>query len=99
VFSRLLLIAGNETTTNLVARMVTTLLDRFDITRKTTGHLGFGFGAHFCLAAHLARLETRTAMDGILRRLPNLHVIRLSEEKPVLTGGAVGIHPGFDAPS
>ena len=167
-FCRLLLIAGNETTTNLVARMVSTLLDhpdelaklranlsllpnaveetlryagivptlprlttqdvevggvkipagqivmpffmaanrdprrfpdpdRYDITRKTTGHLGFGFGAHFCLGAHLARLETRTAMEGILRRLPNLRIRRLSQEKHVLTGEAVAIHVEFDA--
>ena len=70
--------------------------DRFDITRKTTGHLAFGFGAHFCLGAHLARLETRIAMEGVLGRLPNFRIARTSEEKHVLTGQAEAIYVEFD---
>ena len=31
--------------------------DVFDIERDTHGHLGFGFGEHFCLGSALARLE------------------------------------------
>ena len=46
--------------------------DRFDLTRDTAGHLGFGFGIHFCLGSHLARLETRSALEAIVTRLPNL---------------------------
>ncbi|MAE95302.1 MAG: cytochrome P450 [Deltaproteobacteria bacterium] len=43
--------------------------DRFDITRQSQGHVGFGFGKHFCLGASLARLEGRAAFEGLLPEL------------------------------
>jgi cytochrome P450 len=46
--------------------------DRFDPGRDTRGHLGFGFGAHFCLGASLARLETLAALEALVPELPNL---------------------------
>ena len=42
--------------------------ERFDVTRDTSGHLGFGFGVHFCLGASLARLEARVALEELLSR-------------------------------
>jgi cytochrome P450 len=47
---------------------------RFDIRRKSTANLAFGFGAHVCIGMHLARTEMILAMQAILDRLPNLRV-------------------------
>jgi cytochrome P450 len=46
--------------------------ERFDIQRSPNRHLAFGYGIHFCLGAHLARLEARCALEAMLERLPNI---------------------------
>ena len=48
--------------------------DRFDIHRRVDEHVAFGFGRHFCLGSHLARLEATTALNALLDRLPNLRL-------------------------
>ncbi len=48
--------------------------DRFDIHREVTQHLAFGYGAHFCLGAALARLEGRIALEELLVRFPEWDV-------------------------
>lgn len=46
--------------------------DQLDLSRQPNPHLGFGKGAHYCLGAPLARLETAVALRTLLTRLPNL---------------------------
>jgi cytochrome P450 len=48
--------------------------DRFDIRRTSTGHLAFGNGIHFCLAAPLARLQARIALGILLKRYHEIAV-------------------------
>src|SRR5215471_8858451 len=48
--------------------------DRFDVGRKEIHHQSFGGGAHFCLGAPLARLETQLAIAALLERFPRLHL-------------------------
>jgi len=48
--------------------------DRFDVTRDAPVHLAFGYGIHFCLGSHLARLEGRIALEEVLARFPEWEV-------------------------
>ncbi len=43
--------------------------DTFDVTRNTTGHLGFGYGIHLCAGASLARLEGQAILNALARRV------------------------------
>ncbi|HTD22899.1 MAG TPA: cytochrome P450 [Terriglobales bacterium] len=45
--------------------------DRLDITRTDNRHVAFGWAAHFCFGAALARIEGQTAFELMLRRFPN----------------------------
>lgn len=59
--------------------------DRFDITRESRSeHVAFGFGAHYCLGAPLARLEARIALPMLFDRFPGLRLaVPESELEPV----------------
>lgn len=70
--------------------------ERLDITRfagrsPAPRHLSFSEGLHFCLGAHLGRLETQIAIDTLLRRAP---AMSLTEDEPVWRN-TVAIH-GLD---
>ncbi|MCX5059283.1 cytochrome P450 [Streptomyces sp. NBC_00452] len=61
--------------------------DRFDVRRANARlQLAFAHGPHHCIAAHLARLETRIALQHLLERLPAL---RLDPDHPTTPHGLV----------
>ncbi len=45
---------------------------RLDLSREDNRHLAFGWAAHFCFGAPLARLEGQIAIRAVLRTFPNL---------------------------
>ena len=57
--------------------------ERLDVTRQPTGrgegHVGFGYGAHYCLGAALARQEGEVALRALFDRFPEL---RLASDEP-----------------
>jgi cytochrome P450 len=59
--------------------------DRWDLDRRADDHLSFGFGRHFCLGYHLAKLEARTALGAALDRLQGLR-LDPAAEPPRITG-------------
>ncbi|MRT44789.1 cytochrome P450, partial [Xylella fastidiosa subsp. multiplex] len=48
--------------------------DTLDLSSRDNQHLGYCHGIHYCLVAPLARLEGRTALETLLRRLPDLEL-------------------------
>lgn len=48
--------------------------DLFDMQRQPNLHLGFGYGAHFCSGAPLARKEMLIALEVLTQRIPNMRL-------------------------
>ena len=61
--------------------------EEFDIFRPPRQHVAFAWGPHMCLGLHLARMETRVALNQLLDRLPGLRFD--PETEPVPITGAV----------
>jgi cytochrome P450 len=56
--------------------------DRFDISRKPSQNLAFGYGPHFCLGLHLARLEAQTAISRVLKTYPGMRLACAPDDIP-----------------
>ena len=48
--------------------------DRFDITRRTLGHVGFGHGIHVCVGQMLARLEAQVLLRSLVEKVERIEM-------------------------
>lgn len=58
--------------------------EEFDIFRKRLPHITFAAGEHTCMGLHLARMETRVAMESLLSRVRNLTLV--TDDDPHIFG-------------
>jgi cytochrome P450 len=58
--------------------------EKFDIFREQTPHISFAAGEHTCLGLHLARMETRVAIECLLSRVTNVKLV--TEDDPHIYG-------------
>ena len=72
--------------------------DRLDITRQGAAPmLTFGGGVHYCLGAHLARLELAEALKVITRRMPHARCTGPAPWKPIAgISGPTSLPIAFD---
>lgn len=54
--------------------------DKIDFARNHGNHITFGFGVHFCLGAHLARLEFKTALSALMEALPDMELVGSAQD-------------------
>ncbi|MFY9927475.1 MAG: cytochrome P450 [Streptosporangiaceae bacterium] len=71
--------------------------DRFDVRRPNASrHLAFAHGPHFCLGAHLARLEAQVAVATLLARLPGLRLAAASAPRGLVFRKPPDLHVRWD---
>ncbi|MBB2991587.1 cytochrome P450 [Mycolicibacterium iranicum] len=58
--------------------------EEFDIFRKRLPHLSFAAGEHTCMGLHLARMETRVAVETLLTRLSDIRLV--TDDDPHIHG-------------
>jgi len=73
--------------------------DRLELERTDNRHLAFGWAAHFCFGAPLARMEGQIAFNVLLRRLkkPVLLQKKLQWRENAGLRGLMQLEIGFDA--
>jgi cytochrome P450 len=74
--------------------------DRLDLARAPNHHLGFGYGEHFCLGAHLARLELRVFLEEWIARNVDVKLTGVLERvRSNLPPASSGCRSGFEGGS
>ena len=58
--------------------------EEFDIFRKRLPHISFAAGEHTCMGLHLARMETRVALECLLDRLTDITLV--TDDNPYIHG-------------
>ncbi|MDO3636580.1 cytochrome P450 [Mycolicibacterium arseniciresistens] len=58
--------------------------EEFDIFRKRIPHITFAAGEHTCMGLHLARMETRVALECLLARLDDITLV--TDDDPHIWG-------------
>jgi hypothetical protein len=48
--------------------------DRYDISRRTSGHVGYGSGIHMCVGQLVARLEGEVMMAALARKVASIEI-------------------------
>src|SRR3954471_11959155 len=48
--------------------------DSYDVTRRTSGHVGYGSGIHMCVGQLVARLEGETMLAALARRIAKIEI-------------------------
>jgi cholest-4-en-3-one 26-monooxygenase len=61
----------------------------FRIDRRPNPHLAFGFGEHFCMGAHVARVELETIFRHLLERLDSFEVCGEVERLSSIVNGSI----------
>ena len=67
--------------------------DRFDVTRRNLGHVGFGVGIHACVGQMLARLEAELLLDALVRRIRVIEPCGPLQRRPNNTLRAIASMP------
>jgi len=73
--------------------------DRLDLQRADNRHLAFGWAAHYCIGAPLARLTGQAAFRVLLSRLPEITLVTTKPEWRGMAAlrGIVSLQVEFDA--
>jgi cholest-4-en-3-one 26-monooxygenase len=61
----------------------------FRVDRRPNPHLAFGFGEHFCMGAHVARVELETIFRHLLTRLDSFEVTGPVERLTSIINGSI----------